>query len=478
MCPVEGTEVFTDEGLKLIEALRVGDRLLTHRGRFRAVTRVASYIVNEVASLKAKTLEQLRLAASDRVMAMSVRYQKRVLFVGWHRLSDLLVRPVIDRERGREAANCPHTAICLPIIEPEEEVSDVCVSDFYCLKLARRAGYGKMAKWWKVIRDGERFRLSHAKSKWVIDQQKLHYPFGRLMGLYLAEGCVSSRGVVWSFHREEKYLINEVQHLVSERFGLGVHMRTQGNCTTVAAWSSLLKGFFCSVGKGAHTKRIASWMWSAPLEFHRGLIDGWRDGDAYQCRNIVDGITVSKSLAWGLRVLLMRFGLHASIHCIHRIQSRRPAFRVVWRLGGKDCCVWDKNFAAYSLQKLDVVKQNARMFAIKVADDESFVTTGGTVHNCHFPNSEHDDIVDSLTILLKRLMGEISAEVWLGRGEHAEPERPGIRVREPVAAGLKSVDEMTDEELEAEIAARTKPRQSLLASEPARQMDVFDRQVW
>ena len=75
---------------------------------------------------------------------------------------------------------------------------------------------------------------------------------------------------------------------------------------------------------------------------------------------------------------------------------------------------------------------------------------------CSFPRAEHDDQVDALTLLLKRLLGGYSAELWTGREEQQE-KAPGVVKAETQALlrpWMKPIDEMTDEELEREIAER------------------------
>jgi phage terminase large subunit-like protein len=411
-CVVEGTLIITDQGVKSVEVLQVGDRVLTHKGRFRPVLGLSSRMADNIIVLEPKSLDPIALTKDHPVYAFDITAERSVRSgtnVDWIPAGNLKAREYRQNNRGgilmSEAAPNACHAMVLPIIKPENYIDEIDLRDWATLP---------NGKDYNLFETEDRFTSSHSKVKWVRWRQPLDYRFGRIIGLYLAEGSGRRSQTFWSFHAEELDFINEVQSFIEERLGCGSFIKTQGRGTTVVANLPLIESFFEDCGRGATNKHIPEWVWDAPDVFIQGILDGYMDGDGYYNFNnkMMSAGTVSVSLAWGIRLLALRLGIHATISVgneagVSTIKGRTynvlKSYRVSWRCDRKNngsTLVVD-DLAAYSIMKTSPVSGEARVFNMDVAEDHSYCTTAGVVHNClKFPKGAHDDYVDTVTMFL------------------------------------------------------------------------------
>ena len=151
--------------------------------------------------------------------------------------------------------------------------------------------------------------------------------FWRVVGLYLAEGCVSSDThgrhgsrdrIVWTFHpTREHHLVADVVSYW-QRHGIPVRvnrtptsMRIDVSSRIIAAWWTHTLG----LGRGSYTQRLPDLIWSQSHERKRALLAGMWEGDgSWSLVNggpsvILEWGSVSDELAEGVARLLADVGL-------------------------------------------------------------------------------------------------------------------------------------------------------------------------
>jgi UDPglucose 6-dehydrogenase len=154
--------------------------------------------------------------------------------------------------------------------------------------------------------------------------------FWRVVGLFLAEGCVSrdSNGgtavrdrIVWSFHPErEAHLVEDVASYW-QRHGVKVNVtrtptsrRVAVSSRIVAAWWTYTLG----LGRNSYAQRLPDLVWEQSHERKRALLSGLWEGDgSWSLVNggpsvILEWGTVSDELAEGVARLLADVGLVCS----------------------------------------------------------------------------------------------------------------------------------------------------------------------
>ena len=197
----------------------------------------------------------------------------------------------------------------------------------------------------------------------------------------------------WSFHADEEALAEEVRAFLLDRWGIRCHVNPLGGSNAMNVTVSLvrLEHFFDTFGRGAPNKRIPWWAWEAPAEFIDGLISGWLDGDGTKTSWGRAGTTTSAHLAWGIRALATRLRKWPGL----RYQDpRKPSVIKSWTCTPRhgQFTVEFRDDPVVTTHIADDehvglwVKETARrdspetVYNFAVAD-ESYVTTGGTVHN-------------------------------------------------------------------------------------------------
>jgi UDPglucose 6-dehydrogenase len=150
----------------------------------------------------------------------------------------------------------------------------------------------------------------------------IDHHFWRVVGLYLAEGCVVRDGdrvrIVWSFHpTREQHLVDEVVSYWQRHGVLTRVHRTPTSLTVkvssriVAAWWTQQLG----LGRNGYEQRIPDIAWEQSLDRKRALLSGLWEGDgSWSLVNggpsaILEWGTISEELADGVARLLGDVGL-------------------------------------------------------------------------------------------------------------------------------------------------------------------------
>jgi hypothetical protein len=217
--------------------------------------------------------------------------------------------------------------------------------------------------------------------------------FGRLVGLFLAEGGTTANKVQWTFggHERDALVAETVELLRSELGAEGrVQVRASGATNVVLYgkhWRTLFERMF---SHGPYDKRLPGELAAGPEEFLRGVWDGWVDGDGYHQpdRHRMIAVTVSHGLAMDMHAIGQALGFRPTIE--HRrgkpnsaAASRRDSWRVCVSTGGMstrsrqdDVHVWRK------VVGLEKEQWAGFVFNIEVEGDHSYVAEGVGVHNC------------------------------------------------------------------------------------------------
>ncbi len=129
-------------------------------------------------------------------------------------------------------------------------------------------------------------RLQNDIGRWFEPRTTLDYGWGKLIGLFAAEGSRTELDVAFALHVDEKHLQN---HILRMARSLGITGRVApgpGNGVSVHVSSkvfSKLVGHFVG-GTDARNKHFLPPVFEAPAEFRRGVFDGLIEGDGHWSR--------------------------------------------------------------------------------------------------------------------------------------------------------------------------------------------------
>jgi D-inositol-3-phosphate glycosyltransferase len=266
--------------------------------------------------------------------------------------------------------------------------------------------YTHVFKWHKTeIRDNPQPRFIRADE--LLEGSVLTFPvikkedsiIGKekafIYGAYLAEGCKTKGGVVFSLNSQEPddFLRESIITYMKNVYDLDAHKKeyTQ-NRQTLSFYSSILeKEFELLFGKGAHNKRIPEELLSLVREDKVSLLKGYFLGDGHisQKSKTLSFTTVSESLAKSVWFLLTTLGNIAPalqhktrgewVITVNGESARELAnvFGLELRIGAKqqrDKMWADSNYVYYPISKIETTDYSGKIHDLEVEGEHSYLT--------------------------------------------------------------------------------------------------------
>jgi hypothetical protein len=226
------------------------------------------------------------------------------------------------------------------------------------------------------------------------DTVELTPRFGRLVGLFLAEGSTSSGKAIWTLGAHEREtLVAETVDLLRD---LGVEAYVQerpNNSINVVlygtAWARLWERL---CGTGAGEKALSPRLAGDPA-FMRAVLDGWLAGDGYRRKSVGSsqrsiGTSVSRRLALAMYDIAQAQGLRPVLRAEKGKVNRHAAKRrIAYHV---EVCAQSDNWRceqerAHTWRRVRAVEQEefaGHVYNLSVEGDESYVAEGIGVHNC------------------------------------------------------------------------------------------------
>jgi hypothetical protein len=232
--------------------------------------------------------------------------------------------------------------------------------------------------------------------------------FGRLVGLYLAEGNCERRRVTFTFSGDELAMAEECRALILSVFGVEatiLHLPNGKNVTRVRIDNLTMAQVFKSLCPGdALSKRVPVVVFRASSEVRMEVLRGWLDGDGHVKRRgnaaVTTGVTSSAMLNRDLHRLSMSCGLKPSSAFRKKSEHQRVAattldFATADSLSigipfdiepsGRRRTYYSRQPEGIVCRIDDVVAFDVaceRVFNIEVDEEHSYVANGIAVHNC------------------------------------------------------------------------------------------------
>ncbi|HYH85164.1 MAG TPA: FAD-dependent oxidoreductase, partial [Pyrinomonadaceae bacterium] len=285
-------------------------------------------------------------------------------------------------------------------------------------------------------RDRESIRLSELLDLQLDEQGNARFPhqtatsrplpneilvdgdFMRLAGYFLAEGCITSRGVNFYFGPKDREYVEDVVAIMERHFSYTPRVKKEGSVYRVESYAGILRDLFEKLfGKYSYQKSVPHWFMFLPVEKQAELIKGYWRGDGGTKKLGFVLVTNSPKLVTQFKMILLRLGIIPQIlkqskeslnKTVHLYQGRRISFkhdRYQLMLGGqwlrRACEIvgidhplltrrtrahqhgWIKDgFACLPIAKLERQDYEGEVFNIAVSEHNSYVTAGVTVHNC------------------------------------------------------------------------------------------------
>ncbi len=370
-CLPPKTPIITDCGIKNICDIKIGDLVLTHKGRFKKVI-----FVNE------------RKYKGDLTKIKTFKSTLPISLTPNH--------PVLVCKK--KMINYPKRKIILE--EPEWLEAGEITKDYTIAypinKTVKDKEHIKTKEYMRNLPHGSKWML-YKKDKILVDERLM-----RIIGYYLAEGSVGADGrcIQFSFGHNEselsyahkllkdiKSLFGVIGKIRRHEYGIAVYI----NSVNIA--ELLIK--LC--GKGAKNKKLESWILKLPIEKQKHLVDAFWEGDGCRTKTQNRTAIISKELIFQLKDILIRMGHNPAITHTKKqkeyIMGRKCKVNDLYGLVYYNKLTnsnrglrsfRDEDYIYLSIKNIEQEKYIGLVYNLQVEDDESFCAIYHTVHNCEF----------------------------------------------------------------------------------------------
>ncbi len=427
LCLLADESIFTEEGYMPISEVKVGQRVLTHKGIYRKVTQIFKReYKGEIYHIEPWNLLPVALTPNHPVLAMRTQmcqFDPRTLCkescksvnnaycnrpylnykLEWIPGGELSKKDIVLFSFDNRSYSIEELDFSFVVDVP---------SNYYRVLEERNYGksYGDIKRrlnvwpstaynWIKggVPRDcialykGE-LRHGSSPSKAVPSKVKLTEEFLRIIGFYLAEGCSSLNQLSFSFNKKEKEFIEEVKMSMKGIFGLDCYEYKSGNSHKLVYSSIILaKAFKVLFGEDAYTKRLPHFLIRLSPEMQRYILNAYAQGDGYKINeNITSITTASEILALQVVQILLRLGY------LPMIDKGRNVYRVIWKDKFKISYGYLKDNIFFTpIRRIWTDAYSGYVYNLEVEIDNSYLTKSFIVHNCRGLHAEQNAIIQA-----------------------------------------------------------------------------------
>ncbi len=415
-CLLPEEKVICNPEVKCIEKVNVGDKVLTHLGRYQKVTRqfIRTY------QGKAYRVQPYYFREGIRVTSehpfLGIKSVKNCSYVGG------LCKPN-SAAKGKHICKEQHYKDYKPqwISAEHLEVNDILLyprhketKDIAFLKLSNVLKGKKF-----MVKGDFIFPLKGRQDKKIKNNVEISSDFCRLMGYYLAEGSISKKGncVNFSFNQKEEDYINDVIQLMEKCFGISLGKKRLHNGCELLFYSQILVDFFAHLFYEknklyrAFSKKLPEWMLYLHPVKQVELFRGWWRGDT--------GVTASEILAQQMKLICLRLGIVPSLYKKSKEDHNKTERFIMGRriLASHDFFVlqslsffedsffllkdplfgkfktklerkhgWiDENYVYLPIKEIEIFDYSGSVYNLEVEEDNSYVTPAAAVHNCMTP---------------------------------------------------------------------------------------------
>jgi ribonucleoside-diphosphate reductase alpha chain len=286
-CFTSRMRVTTDQGVKRIDQLKIGDRVLTHAGHYRPVTQLFQ---------RAYDGELLNVQIKLIGTTLEVTPEHPVLTErGWVKAGELKIGDRVAIGSAKGIWNAP--------------MFDLAATE-YADELELQASENSVR-----VRRPSSYQNSGRQAEWVNRLIEMTPDLARLCGYYVSEGTIGTdeRYIRFTFAKDEVEYHQDVIQLVDKIFGARVNRSDSsiGNWVSLNVYSRPLVAWFrAQFGQGSASKRVPVWLQYAEQEIQESFLVGVMRGDGlYFEKTYVIASRPSPKLFRALRLTLSNPGL-------------------------------------------------------------------------------------------------------------------------------------------------------------------------
>lgn len=379
-CFVKGTMIYTKEGYKEIQDIKVGDYVLTHKNRFEKVSQIMKNESEDILKIKVMGSEEIFATSSHpfyvRTKEKGRKYTKNSegKYTSVRNFSDAYWKNASNLQKG--------DFIAQPVNQKSE------IPEFSIEKYKN-----------KFTKEIERLDLSNENLWWII---------GRYIGDGWCRKQVDKNGYIQGYtiyiccdKNEEKNEKEEIEKRLNGLFNY--HIQEDKHTYRIVISSKILYEYLSKFGKYAHGKFIPNEVIDLPINLLKSFLEGYISADGYenQRKKAIYCTSVSKKLILGLQ------------QCIHKVY-KKPTTLVKTKpsksyidgreiVGKNDVYIlsfiknprcttgfYENGYMWLPFRKKEEQLRKENVYNFSVENDESYTVNNIAVHNCSMLVYDHN----------------------------------------------------------------------------------------
>ena len=395
-CLLKGQEILTNKGIKNIEDIKVGDFVLTHKGRFRKVLRIFSRKYNgkiyEI-KLAGKTKRTLKLTKEHPILVKNDGENS------WTKPPNIK----FGKKNKKGGINSWNSYVCFPKLK-KENITEISIIDYINDKFVLdKEKFSKIKKQNKY----ESLNLKNQIPNSLMIDKELAY----FIGLFIAEGHVGHKkkkvnGLMgFTFHLNEDKFANFCISFLKNRFNIKAKKikRQKKNTLDVYFCNIIMANFFeKTIKSNSHNARIPDFIINSSYDIRLSLLEGVFDGDGSKTGKQKQLHVASKTLVWQVKMLLASLNFYTSIG-----MDKKNRYTVNWQKDGAyKRNLFDDNFVYKPIKNISFELKEATVYNFEVEEDNSYVSDF-VLHNCEFYLADELETYDEKGKRLREKNGHI-----------------------------------------------------------------------
>lgn len=359
-CFTAGTLLYTQDGYKPIEDVKVGDFVLSHKNRFCQVEKIGNKISSDLYKVKGMMFHEIECTGKH-------PFYVRKMYRKW------------DNKNRRY-----DRLFELPLWKSAKELEK---SDYLGYAINTKS---EIPKWDGSIDNRWGHNRKVNKLKTLLDKKVFWYIMGRYIGDGWKRNNKYGSGIIICCS-ERNY-----HSLVSALNEAGIHFSQvkERTVTKLFIYMNELNSFVDRYGYYAHGKRIDAETLNLPIPLLKSFISGVIDSDGSFSNREYQLSSVSKELIYGLQQCIAKaYHCHVRMYKTQRckktiiegrVVNQRDSYNLSWHIDKRkqDKAFFEDGYIWFPIKQVEKLSNPDVVYNIQVADDHSYTANGAIVHNC------------------------------------------------------------------------------------------------
>ena len=373
-CLPPDTKIICYDGVKPISEVKEGDLVLTHKGRFRRVTRVFKrYYKGELIGIKPVKMDRwIWMTPEHPILAIKKPWCWSKRKLANEILSKIQPFWIMAKDITKKHA----------VIVPKVKDDDISINTYKLLKDTSKKLVLKDDMVYTVSRNQFGATFIHPNVKPIPATINPSNEFLELSGYYIAEGCSDENGIAICFSQLEKDKIERALELIS-KFGMKPRLTLSTRNRAIQWGTGRLWGLLFGrlYGRKAHEKRVPPFLLQLPKDKLEILFKAMFEGDGYiDKHNYHYYNTVSEELALETFLLLIKLGYLPSFY---DETNTNHGYKVGFSKNERFTrAKQNEQYMFLPIEEIKVKPYEGYVYNLEVEEDNSYVAECIAVHNC------------------------------------------------------------------------------------------------